>query len=364
MRRTAVYKHPLFLEHYTGREHLESAGRLEVLYRELVDVASSPHLLFPSFSPAFQDTILLNHSQEHVQAVAATAHRVASMLDADTRTSAASFEAALQAVGAVVDGIQRLDRGEIDNGFCLVRPPGHHAEFHRAMGFCLFNNVAIGAMWAIHHLGLQRILVVDWDIHHGNGTQNSFYQNDQVLYCSLHQSPFYPGTGALHESGKGKGQGYTINVPLCSGHGDDEYARIFNQLVVPVARAYQPQLVLVSCGFDLMAGDPIGAMRVTPAGIGYMTKVLQELAAELCQGKLLCVLEGGYNPDNMRSGVWAVLGELCGVPLVDNLADGLDSQTLQRFRCSLNTSADIDHALQWAGNWWSLPAHANAPGTE
>lgn len=362
MRRTAVYKHPIFLEHYTGREHLESAGRLEVLYRQLDGVASSPYLLFPSFSPASRDTVQLNHSEQHVQTVAATAHRVASMLDSDTRTSAASFDAALLAVGAVVDGIQRLDLGEIDNGVCLVRPPGHHAEFHRAMGFCLFNSIAVGAIWAIRHLGLQRILIVDWDVHHGNGTQNSFYQSDQVLYCSLHQSPFYPGTGDLRDSGNGKGLGYTINVPLCSGHGDDEYARIFNQLVAPIARAYQPQLVLVSCGFDLMAGDPMGAMRVTPSGIAYMTRVLRELAAEVCQGKLLCVLEGGYNPDNIRTGVWAVLDELCGVQREHNLPGGLEPQTLQRFRCNLSTSADIDRALQWAGAWW--PLHANAQEIE
>ena len=230
------------------------------------------------------------------------------------------------------------------------------------MGFCLFNSVAIGAAWAVRHLGLQRILIVDWDVHHGNGTQNSFYQSDQVLYCSLHQSPLYPGTGGLRDSGTGKGRGYTINVPLCSGHGDDEYARIFNQLVVPVARSYQPQLVLVSCGFDLMAGDPIGAMRVTPAGIAYMTRVLRELAAELCQGRLLCVLEGGYNPDNMRTGVWAVLGELCGVPLHHDRSEGFDDRTRQRFLRNLSTSADIDQALQWAGNWW--PVLSNARGME
>lgn len=362
MRRTAVYKHPFFLEHYTGREHLESARRLEALYRELDSDISAAHLQFPSFSPATQDTIQLIHSEQHVQTVAATAHRVASMLDADTRTSAASFEAALYAVGAVIDGIQRLTQGEIDNGLCLVRPPGHHAESDRAMGFCLFNNVAIGAKWALHHLGLERILIVDWDVHHGNGTQNSFYQSDQVLYCSIHQSPFYPGTGDFHDSGKGKGLGYTINVPLSSGHGDDDYARIFNQLVVPVARAYIPQLMLVSCGFDLMAGDPIGAMRVTPAGIAYMTRVLRELATELCQGKLLCVLEGGYNPDNMWTGVFAVLGELCGTPLDHNFSNWLDPQTQERFRRSLSTSADIDQAIHWAGHRW--PLHSNAQGME
>mgnify|MGYP001233720969 CR=1 FL=1 len=349
MRRTAVYRHPLFLEHDTGKGHLESPSRLHALYQELDGDDLAARLLFPLFPPASLAAVQLNHSSELVRTVAATSTRMASFLDADTRTSAASYAAALLAAGAVIDGIERLVQGEIDNGFCLVRPPGHHAEFHRAMGFCLFNNVAVGAQWALHHLGLQRILIVDWDVHHGNGTQKSFYQTDQVLYCSLHQYPFYPGTGALLESGEGPGQGYTVNVPLCSGHGDMEYARVFNQLIVPITRAYQPQLVLVSCGFDCMAGDPIGAMRVTPAGIAYMTRVLRELAEEMCQGRLLCTLEGGYDHNNMWTGVLAMLSELGGTPVASNFSGWLDSQLELRLRRSTARSADINQAIQKSG---------------
>jgi len=354
MRRTAVYKHPLFLAHDTGRDHLESADRLRGVYRELERPELAAQLLFPSFAEASLTSIRLNHHPELVREVAATAHHVAAFLDADTRTSANSFEAARMAAGAVIDGISRLQRGEIDNGFCLVRPPGHHAEPDRAMGFCLFNNIAVAAKWAIRHLKLERILIVDWDLHHGNGTQKSFYRTDKVLYCSTHQYPFYPGTGALPESGAGRGQGYTVNIPLGSGHGDMGYARIYNEIFIPLARAYRPQLILVSCGFDLMAGDPIGLQRVTAAGIAYMTRVLVDLATELCQGKLLFTLEGGYSVENMHKGVLAVVSELRGAPLATDHPVWLSPGDLQRFRTARGESADIEQAVRWVkdcGPW-------------
>ena len=181
MRKTAVYKHPLFLAHETGRDHLESADRLRSLYQELERVEVASHLVFPVFQKATTAAIKLNHTPELIREVAATAAHPASYLDADTRTSADSFEAALFAAGAVIDGIKRLEQGEIDNGFCLVRPPGHHAERNQAMGFCLFNNIAVGAKWAIKNLGLERILIIDWDLHHGNGTQKSFYRDNKVF---------------------------------------------------------------------------------------------------------------------------------------------------------------------------------------
>lgn len=348
MRRTAVYKHPLFLAHYTGRDHLESAGRLQGLYRELERDPGG--LLFPTFSEASRSTIELNHAPELIQRIAATASRTASFLDADTRTSKDSFAASLLAVGAVIDGLMRMEAGEIDNGFCLVRPPGHHAEYDRAMGFCLFNNIAVAAHWALHHLGIHRIMIVDWDLHHGNGTQNSFYRSEKVLYCSTHQAPLYPGTGALIESGEGAGRGYTVNIPLLPGHGDREFARIFNEIVVPLARSYQPELVLVSCGFDCMAGDPVGSLRVTPAGIAYMARVAVEIAQEHCRGKVLCVLEGGYDWENMRQGVLAVLRELHGTPLASEHPVWL---TTKEHPCLQSARADslcIDRAIDEVRN--------------
>ncbi|MBM9536766.1 histone deacetylase family protein [Desulfobulbus alkaliphilus] len=354
MRKTAVYKNDLFLAHDTGREHIESAARLQAVYQELERDEIAAKLIYPSWKKSAASTVQLIHSREHVQAIAATANLPATFLDADTRASADSYQAALLAVGAVVDGLTRLHRGEIDNGFCLVRPPGHHAERHRAMGFCLFNNIAVGARWAIRKLGAKRIMIIDWDLHHGNGTQHSFYQQDTVLYCSLHQYPLYPGTGALPESGQGRGGGFTVNIPLAAGRDDEEYARIINELVIPLARAYRPEYILVSCGFDIMAGDPTGTMRVSPAGIAYMTRALVDLAAELCGGRLLYTLEGGYDRDNMLAGILAVLSELYGAPLADDHPLSLSREEYDCFHTSRKESAALDQALSWIQNWWQI----------
>lgn len=315
MRRTAVYRDDLFLEHQPGFDHVESPDRLMVVYDELDRPGIGTNLVYPRFSPASPEIIGLNHSPALIKRLAETAGRSHDFLDADTQTSARSYEAACLAAGALIDGMQRIVAGEVDNAFCLVRPPGHHAERNRAMGFCLFNNVAIAAAWALATQGMERILILDWDIHHGNGTQNSFYKSNKVLYFSTHQFPFYPGTGALNESGEEEGEGFTLNVPLPGGQGDQDFRDIFNALLVPVTRQYQPEFILVSCGFDIYGGDPLGTMRVTPAGFAGMTRIVQQLAAEVCQGRLLVTLEGGYNLNGMRDGSLAVLTALCGEKL-------------------------------------------------
>ena len=315
MRKTAIYRHDLFLAHNPGSDHPESPQRLQVIYDELDKDVVGSHFVYPAFGPASIADLELNHAAELVKRVAATAGKDHAYLDADTRTSADSYNAACLAVGALIDGIERLEQGEIDNGFCLVRPPGHHAEHNQSMGFCLFNNVAIAARWAQKYQAKKRIMIVDWDLHHGNGTQHSFYDTNQVLYCSTHQYPYYPGSGSVVQTGNAMGEGFTVNVPLPGGQGDDEFARIFNDLFVPIARQYQPELILLSCGFDIYDGDPLGAMKVTPAGFSYMTRVMQQLADELCRGKLLVTLEGGYNLTGMRDGALAVLSELCGQSL-------------------------------------------------
>ncbi len=352
MRKTAVYRDDLFLSHDPGSSHPESSQRLQVIFDELDKEKIGSHFIYPHFGPASLDIIEGNHTPKLVQQVAATAGKSHGFLDADTHTSEDSFAAACLAVGALIDGIHRLDQGEIDNAFCLVRPPGHHAEHDQSMGFCLFNNVAVAARWALKELGMKRIMIVDWDLHHGNGTQHSFYDTDKVLYCSTHQYPYYPGTGALLETGEGAGEGFTVNVPLAGGQGDLEFARIFNELFAPVARLYKPELILVSCGFDIYDGDPLGAMTVTPAGFAYMTRVMQELAAELCGGKLLITLEGGYNLTGMRDGALAVLAELCGE---EALADfGLGSKKMKAFAKADIDCPQLDQAIAMQKNYWEV----------
>ncbi len=312
MKKTAVFKDALFLEHMAGFSHVESASRLLTIYDALATEAIGKQLIYPEFSAASQETLCLNHSKKYVERVAATAGKDQVSLDPDTQTSPLSFDAACLAAGAVVDCTKMVLAGEIDNGFCLVRPPGHHAENDRAMGFCLFNNVAIAAQYAIQKLNLERILIVDWDLHHGNGTQNSFYDTDKVLYFSTHQYPYYPGTGAAYEVGTGAGEGYTVNMPMLAGQGDHAFATIFNQYLSPIAREYKPQLIILSAGFDTHQNDPLGGMRVTPKGFSYMTKVLLDLALELCQGRFLASLEGGYDLNGLREGTLAVLAEMLG----------------------------------------------------
>jgi acetoin utilization deacetylase AcuC-like enzyme len=354
MRRTAVYRDDLFLEHQPGFGHVESPDRLRVVYEELDREDTGSHLLYPEFTPASREVIGLNHSPGLIQRVADTALRQHDALDADTQTSASSFAAACLAVGSLLDGMERIKEGQADNGFCLVRPPGHHAEEDRAMGFCLFNNVAVAAKWARVELGLERIFIFDWDLHHGNGTQKSFYDTDAVLYCSTHQYPFYPGSGSVLESGSGKGEGYTLNIPLPGGQGDAEYARIVHELVVPVARQYRPQFILVSCGFDIFGGDPLGTMRVSPAGFVSMTRALLELADEVCEGHLLVTLEGGYNLDGMRDGCLAVLTELSGERLNSDYPDFSGESVAQGGDYPQDRPQYLAQALSLAKNYWKM----------
>lgn len=321
MRKTAVYRDKLFLEHQPGFSHVESPERLRIIYEELDRADTGKHLLYPVFESASLEIIGLNHTRDLIKKISATAGRQHDYLDADTQTSARSFDAACLAAGALVDGIQRIADKEVDNAFCLVRPPGHHAEKDQAMGFCLFNNVAIAAHWAIEMLGMERILIFDWDLHHGNGTQHSFYDTDKVLYCSTHQYPYFPGTGALVETGEGVGDGFTLNVPLPGGQGDLDFVQICLNLIVPVARQYRPEIILVSCGFDIYGGDPLGTMQVSSSGFAQMTQIMQNLADETCDGRLLITLEGGYNLKGMRDGALAVLTELCGEKLHPDYED-------------------------------------------
>jgi len=348
MRQTAIFRSPLFLEHMKNFDHVESARRLEVLYNELDRPEVAKQFSFPAFAPATQHQLEQNHTPAYVRKLAATAGKPRVILDPDTQTSPASYEAACLAAGAAIAAARLLVEGGIGNAFCLVRPPGHHAEQDHAMGFCLFNNVAVAARFCLNELGLQRVLIVDWDLHHGNGTQNSFYDTEQVLYFSTHQSPHYPGTGAAYEVGHGRGEGYTINVPLPAGLDNLAYAAVFNSLLAPIARQYRPEMIILSAGYDIHRDDPLGGMLVTGPGFSYMTKVLLDLAAELCDHRFMACLEGGYSLNGLHEGVFATLAEMRGVSLLD------DKTAMEFMTTSAYPLMALEETRNIAKRFWNL----------
>ena len=234
------------------------------------------------------------------------------VFDPDTATSPGSYEAARLAAGSLLVVCDAVLAGRVANGFALVRPPGHHAERDRAMGFCLFNNVAIAAAW-LRERGIARVAIIDWDLHHGNGTQHAFEDDPSILYVSTHQYPFYPGTGAAEEVGVGPGAGRTVNLPFPAGFGDAEYLRAFEQIVTPVVRQFAPDFVLISVGFDCDHRDPLGSMEVTPGGFAAMARACVQLARDAAQGRVAAVLEGGYDLRAIIEGVDMTLGAMRGV---------------------------------------------------
>jgi acetoin utilization deacetylase AcuC-like enzyme len=257
--------------------------------------------------PATETELTTIHTSAHVQTVHHQSTQGGGHLDADTYMNSDSWEAALWAAGGALRLVEAVLNGECHNGFALVRPPGHHATPGSAMGFCLFNNIAAAARHAIKTLGLERVAIIDYDVHHGNGTQDIFYSDPQVLFCSTHASPFYPGTGHLNEMGAGDGKGATLNVPLPFGVSDTGYEQVFREAVIPAVRAWKPQLILLSAGFDAHWSDPIGPMVLSVTGYATLTRMVYDLAAEVCDGKLALMLEGGYNLEALAASVTAVL---------------------------------------------------------
>jgi len=308
---TAVYYHPRFLDHDTG-QHPESAERLVVCRRVLL--AADLGLEWVEPRPAPLTDIEWVHDPRYVQELRLFAERGGGYLDADTVVSPASYEAAVLAAGAGVDAVDRACAGT-GPAFLLARPPGHHALRRRGMGFCLFNTIAVAAAHALEVCGLQRVLIVDWDVHHGNGTQDAFYDDPRVLFISLHQHHHYPGTGHVDEVGVGAGAGYTVNVPLPVGAGDGAVAAVFETLVKPLLRAYRPQLLLASCGFDSIAGDPLGDLRMSCEAYRWMASRLVALGREVAAVGPVCTLEGGYDPPLLADAVVATLEGLRGDPV-------------------------------------------------
>jgi acetoin utilization deacetylase AcuC-like enzyme len=306
-RRIAVVEDPRYREHRSPRGHPERPERLLAVGAEIE--ARCARLVGLPARPAEPQELLAVHPAEHLRTIEAAARAGSVHLDPDTFVSERSYEVALLAAGGAVEAARAVATGHADAAFAAVRPPGHHAEAGRAMGFCLFNNVAVAAR-ALRREGVERVLVLDWDVHHGNGTQHLFEDDPDILYLSTHQFPFYPGTGDVVEAGRGRGLGATVNVPLPPGCGDAEYVGVLRRVLVPVAESFRPELVLVSCGFDAHRDDPLAAMQVTQSGFSGMAHVVRALADELCGGRVAFVLEGGYAPSGLREGTAAVLEAL------------------------------------------------------
>jgi acetoin utilization deacetylase AcuC-like enzyme len=272
-------------------------------------------------SPAVPRVVLeAVHPSRHVETIERLAARGGAPIDADTVVSPGSFEAALHACGGAVSLVDRLLDGSASTGFSVHRPPGHHAEPARAMGFCLFNSIAVAARHALDAHGLERVMIVDWDVHHGNGTNDIFHGEPGVLFCSIHQSPLYPGTGPASDVGSGDGVGFTVNLPVAPGSGDGEFRSLIDHVVVPLARVYTPQLLLVSAGFDAHAEDPLADCRVTDDGFAEMTRSLRGVAGELGV-PVGAVLEGGYALDALARSVAATMEVLGGAGGADGAVE-------------------------------------------
>ena len=302
---------PIYLKHDTGA-HVENSSRLVETIGLLEKSKLMGKLVAIPPRVASVEEFSLAHSRSHISRVQSYSIKGGGWLDGDTYASPASYDVALQAVGGVLQGLDAIMTGKVNHAFALVRPPGHHATSDEAMGFCLFNNIAVAAEYAKKNYKLERILIADFDVHHGNGTQEIFYSDPKVLYSSTHQYPWYPGSGSIYEDGSGEGKGFTVNLPLPAYCGDNELLRAYKEILIPVAKRFQPQLILVSAGYDPHWADQLSLMQLTVEGFAGIVKIIKGLADELCHGKLLLSLEGGYNLEALSHSIKATLEVLLG----------------------------------------------------
>jgi acetoin utilization deacetylase AcuC-like enzyme len=343
MHKTAIVTDRSYTKHFAGRSHPERPERIEVMIR-MAESLKRDRLSFRAPRAASVEEITLCHRPEYIAAVERTSHLDRFDFDPDTHTSRDSYQTALLAAGGVLTAVEAVLDGAADNAFALVRPPGHHALPSRAMGFCFFNSVAIASEWLIRRKGLQRVMVIDWDLHHGNGTQEIFYDSAEVLYASTHQFPHYPGTGSMQEVGAGEGLGFTVNAPMPAGFGDADYLRVFDELIIPIGRAFKPQFIMVSAGFDCHWRDPLGEMQVTEDGFAQMMRRIKGLAAECCQGKLVAALEGGYNLEAIAGSGAAVIEEMGREP----------DQPIEAASGGERVRPIIERARKGVGQYWNL----------
>ena len=330
-----------FASHRTPPGHPERVERAEVMH----GVASSwkqRGRIVQAPRPAARDELARVHSEAHLKAIDATAGGAVS-LDPDTYTSPESRDVALLAAGAAIGGVEAIVQSRATRVLALVRPPGHHAERDRAMGFCLYNSIAAAAAHALA-LGMERVAIMDYDVHHGNGTQWIFYEDARVLYISTHQYPFYPGTGAAQDVGRGKGAGFTVNVPLEAGATDGDYDEVFKAIVIPALDQFGPELLLISAGFDAHERDPLARMRLSTAGYSGLTRSLCEAADRHCHGRVVAVTEGGYDLTALKSCLESTIAVFDGAPV--SPPSGELRPATQRSRIAI-AQARSAHAKYW-----------------
>lgn len=312
-----VVSDPIFMEHETGSYHPDSPMRIQ--YIHTLFYQDSPGILNVEPVRASVEDVMLNHDRDYVQKIEqGCSSKELVDLDMDTVCSEYSYNVALMAAGSVCRLVGMALDSEIDAGMAFVRPPGHHARKNAAMGFCLFNNVAIAARKALKEYGIRRILICDFDVHHGNGTQESFYGDKKVLYFSTHQYPFYPGTGSLTDTGSAEGLGYTVNCPMSEGKKDGDFIAVHQVILAPIIHAYEPELILVSAGFDAHAMDPVGGMHMSSQGFGALAGIIRDAAKDVC-APVVYALEGGYNLGGLKESIASVLDVVQGgqVPDID-----------------------------------------------
>ena len=331
-----------FKDHKTGEGHPESPSRMDAAKRALGAPSLAGVLTAIEPRAATREEIMLVHSDRHYDEVVATRGIEQAYLDSDTVTCPDSSDVAHLAVGAGLALVDAVMNGDVANAFALVRPPGHHAKPDKAMGFCFFNNVAVAAAYLGRRYSLSRVLVIDFDVHHGNGTQKAFYTSPEVLYVSTHQWPHYPGTGAFEEVGKDEGTGFTLNLPLPAGSGDYLYVELFRRVIAPVAHEYRPEFVLVSAGYDAYAQDPLGNMALTPGGYAAITREILAIAGASCGGKSLFTLEGGYNLGGLEKCITATLEVMGGLSTEGEPKPAKD-----------DVNAIVSEVRRWHGQYWT-----------